>query len=287
MNFFQPTNREELAAALASLSGGSIVAGCTDFLAQRNGKVWHADAVLSLTEMQELKQIELTGSSLAVGAVCVHSQVAQSLVVRQYLPALAMACSQVGCAQIRNRGTLGGSIGTSSPAGDVYPPLLALNGTAEVMNSRGEVRAIPAHELVLGKGKTAFANDEAILRFLFPLPASNEISAFDKIGERHQVTISKINLAVSTAMENKHIASARVALGAVAPHAYLAEDAAAFLTGKPLTAETGKALGDLLSAEVERVIAGRGSMPYKREAVRGLAQDVFARLIALAQERGL
>ena len=98
MNFFQPTNREELASALASLSGGSIVAGCTDFLAQRNGKVWHADTILSLTEMQELKQIELAGDSLAVGAVCVHSQVAQSPLVRQYFPALAMACSQVGCA---------------------------------------------------------------------------------------------------------------------------------------------------------------------------------------------
>ena len=57
MNFFQPTNREELASALASLSGGSIVAGCTDFLAQRNGKVWHADTILSLTEMQELKAL--------------------------------------------------------------------------------------------------------------------------------------------------------------------------------------------------------------------------------------
>lgn len=64
-------------------------------------------------------------------------------------------------------------------------------------------------------------------------------------------------------------------------------NAAAFLGGKPLTAETGAALGDLLSSEVERVIAGRGSMPYKREAVRGLAQDTFTRLIALAQERGL
>ena len=113
MNFFQPTNREELASALASLSGGSIVAGCTDFLAQRNGKVWHADTILSLTEMQELKQIELAGDSLAVGAVCVHSQVAQSPLVRQYFPALAMACSQVGCAQIRNRGTLGGSTATA------------------------------------------------------------------------------------------------------------------------------------------------------------------------------
>ena len=284
MNFFQPTNREDLASALASLPGGSIVAGCTDFLAQRNGKVWHADSILSLTEMQELKNIEWTGDTLAVGAVCVHSRVAQSPVVRQYFPALAMACSQVGCAQIRNRGTLGGS---SSPAGDVYPPLLALCGAAEVMNSCGAVRTIPARELVLGKGKTALASDEAILRFLLPLPAEHEISAFGKIGERHQVTISKINLAVSAVVKNSCIQRARVALGAVAPHAYLSEDAAAFLAGKPLTAETGAALGDLLSSEVERVIAGRGSMPYKREAVRGLAQDTFTRLIALAQERGL
>ena len=149
------------------------------------------------------------------------------------------------------------------------------------MNSRGAVRTIPARELMLGKGKTALASDEAILRFLLPLPTEHEISAFDKIGERHQVTISKINLAVSAVVENGCIQRA------VAPHAYLSEDAAAFLGGKPLTAETGAALGDLLSSEVERVIAGRGSMPYKREAVRGLAQDTFTRLIALAQERGL
>ncbi|MFQ6976991.1 MAG: FAD binding domain-containing protein [Oscillibacter sp.] len=255
-------------------------------MAQRNGKVWHADTILSLTEMQELKQIELAGDSLAVGAVCVHSQVAQSPLVRQYFPALAMACSQVGCAQIRNRGTLGGSIGTSSPAGDVYPPLLALCGAAEVMNSRGAVRTIPARELVLGKGKTALASDEAILRFLLPCPPNmrSARSARSVNGTRSR---SPRSTSPSARLSKTAASRARACTrrGRAARLPFRRRRGVPW--GKPLTAETGAALGDLLSSEVERVIAGRGSMPYKREAVRGLAQDVFARLIALAQERGL
>ena len=283
--YYRPSTVEEAVSMLKKEN--TIIAGGSDVMPQLKTATIAPEALIDLSKISEMHTVEETDDGIYIGAMVTLSHLAKNELILRKLVALSQAARNVASPQIRNRGTLGGSISTSSPAGDVYPPLLALCGAAEVMNSHGAVRTIPARELVLGKGKTALASDEAILRFLLPLPTEHEISAFDKIGERHQVTISKINLAVSAVVENGCIQRARAALGAVAPHAYLSEDAAAFLGGKPLTAETGAALGDLLSSKVERVIAGRGSMPYKREAVRCLAQDVFARLIALAQERGL
>lgn len=280
MKFLQPTTLPELASALSELNGGYLTAGCTDFLAQRNGQNWTAETIVSLTEMKELAQITKEAQTLRIGALCTHAQCASSPLVQRCFPALATACANVGCAQIRNRGTLGGSIGTSSPAGDIYPVLLALNGSAIAMNASGAQREIPACELVRGKGQTSLSADEALLCFVLPLPESGERNAFGKVGERHKVTISKLNLALDLLLSEGTIARARVALGAVATHAYLCDDAAAFLCGKPLSNETGSALASLLSDEVARVIAARSSMPYKREAIRGLCEDVFASLIA-------
>lgn len=152
------------------------------------------------------------------------------------------------------------------------------------MNSRGAVRTIPARELVLGKGKTALASDEAILRFLLPLPAEHEISAFGKIGERHQVTISKNQPRRQRGCRKRlHPERARCTRRGRACTPTFQKTPRRSLGESRSRRRPAPALGDLLSSEVERVIAGRGSMPYKREAVRGLAQDVFARLIALAR----
>lgn len=280
MNFLQPRTLPELSAALAQPERVRLVAGCTDFLAQRNGTLWTEETLVSLTELDALRRIEDLGDCWRVGALCTHAQVAASPAVRAHFPALAAACGAVGCAQIRNRGTLGGSIGTASPAGDVYPVLLALHGAAVVLDAQGAQRSIAAEELLTGRGRTALRPDEAILYFTLPRPAVGETSAFGKVGERHQVTISKLNLALSAVVADGHIVSARAALGAVAPTAYLSGDAADFLAGKPLTRETGEALGALLSDEVAHIIATRDSMPYKREAVRALAADTLPRLAA-------
>lgn len=283
MNYLQPKTLSELSAALARPERVRLIAGCTDFLAQRNGAVWTEETLVSLTELSMLRELEETDDGLRVGALCTHAQVAASPVIRARYPALAAACGAVGCKQIRNRGTLGGSIGTASPAGDVYPVLLALGGAAVVLDAQGTQRTVSAEALLTGKGQTALVGNEAILYFILPRPADGETSAFGKLGERHQVTISKLNLALSAVVANGRIVSARAALGAVAPTAYLSREAADFLVGKALTAEVGEALGALLSGEVERIIAGRASMPYKREAIRALAADTFARLAEAAR----
>ena len=280
MKFLQPTTLPELARCLEEKSGPDccLIAGCTDFLAQRNNTPWDARLLISLVNLPELCDIHLGDGYLSVGAACTHSQVEEHPLVRQYFPALASACGNVGSKQVRNRGTVGGSVGNASPAGDIYPVLLVLEARGVVMNSRETLRRLPMEELISPQGKPTLAEDEAIIAFEIPLPASDNCNAFVKLGEQAHVTIAKISLAVSLSLREGRMEGVRLALGAVARRAFLARSAAA-LEGQPLSRDLLPAFFDALSAEIEASIPNRPSMPYKRQAVKGLADDLLAALM--------
>ena len=276
MRYLQPKTLPELAEALGQMTENShLLAGCTDFLAKRNGTCWEADLLVSLSAMECLRRIGEQDGMLSVGALCTHTRVEEDPLVRKYFPALVQACGNVGSKQVRNRGTVGGSVGNASPAGDIYPVLLVLGAQAEILDSKGTVRRVPAEQVIRGMGKTALARDEAITAFLLPLPEAGAVSAFAKLGERAKVTIAKINLALSGKTENGCLKDVRVALGAVAEKAFLSEEAAAVLEGRPLEDLPVKEFGEVLSQIVRRSIPTRASMPYKNEAVRGLAEDLL------------
>lgn len=225
--------------------------------------------------------IQLQDGLLSIGAACTHTQTETDPLVRAHFPALAAACGNVGSKQIRNRGTLGGSVANASPAGDIYPVLLLLDAQAVVMNGAGAVRTLPMEELVLGIGRTGLAEDEAIVSFQLPLPPVNSINAFAKLGERAMVTIAKINLAVSLELEDGHIQNPKVTLGAVAQRAFFSRAAQA-LDGRPLNKDLLPDFFLALSQEIASSIPDRPSMPYKRQAVRGLADDLLDLLIGQA-----
>lgn len=279
MMFLQPKTRPELVDALKQMTADShLVAGCTDFLAKRNGQYWDADLLVSLTAMEELKTIALRENSLAIGALCTHTQVEEDPLVGKYFPAFVQACGNVGSKQIRNRGTVGGSVGNASPAGDIYPVLLALNARAEILSGSGEIRSVPVEQVIRGMGKTALTENEAITAFVVPLPAEGACCAFGKLGERAKVTIAKINLAIAADTEGGKLKNVRVALGAVAEKAFLSAEAAAVLEGAEIAALPEEAFAETLSAIVRQAIPTRASMPYKNAAIRGLAKDVLALL---------
>ena len=284
MNFLQPTTLAELAQCLAQMpeESGFLLAGCTDFLAQRNGKPWDARLLISLVNLPQLRLIRLQDEFLSIGAACTHAQLEADPLVRAHFPALAAACGNVGSKQVRNRGTVGGSIANASPAGDIYPVFLVLGARAVVMNGAGTKRTLPMDELVLGIGKTSLARDEAIVFFQLPLPGPGCLNAFVKLGERARVTIAKINLAASLELEGGLVKDARLTLGAVAQRAFFSH-ASRVLVGQPLSRERMPALYGALSQEIQDSIPNRASMPYKRRAVQGLADDLLAELLRQAR----
>lgn len=280
MKMIRPVSLAALAEALKYKTENSyLVAGCTDFLAKRNGICWSADALIDLLSVPELHRLSLDADSLFVGAACTHAQIAQDPSACRLFPALSQSCGNIGSTQIRNRGTIGGSLCIASPAGDIYPVALVLNASALLMNSNAQTRCIPISEWILGQGKTSLAPDEVLLGVQIPLPAPNAKSAFCKLGERKYVTIAKISLAVSLCVAEGVIREAEVALGAVSEKAFLSKAAASCLKQKKLDSDLFRIFADTLSAEIQCSIPGRASMPYKREAVYGLATDVLNMLI--------
>ena len=284
MNFLQPTTLADLAQCLAQKpeEGGFLLAGCTDFLAQHNGKPWDARMLISLVNLPQLRLIQLQDGFLSIGAACTHAQTQADPLIRTHFPALAAACGNVGSQQVRNRGTVGGNIANASPAGDIYPVFLVLGARAVVLNSAGTKRILPMDELVLVSGKTSLAQNEAIVSFQLPLPGTGCLNAFVKLGEQARITIAKINLAASLELENGLVRDAWITLGAVAQRAFFSQ-ACRVLVGQPLSRELLPSLYQALSQEIQGSIPHRASMPYKRRAVRGLADDLLTELIRQAR----
>ena len=279
--FYDPRSLTELSAALASLEGDChVVAGCTDFLAKRNGKHWEADALVSVANVAEMKEITLTEDKLLIGAACVHRQVAENEHVLRYFPGLSDACGNVGSPQIRNRGTIGGSLANSSPAGDMLPALLTMDASGVILDGEGEEQTVALDEFVQPSGRTVLRQGQALIRIELPLPRANRYFAFRKLGERAYVTIAKLNTAISLEVEDGLIRRPLVTMGAVARRAFFSADGAAALEGKPLTEETFDGLAAVLSQEIEKAIPTRETMPYKRAAIRGVVDDLYQLLKA-------
>ena len=194
-----PKTMEELGQALAQLTPDSLIlAGGTDLVLHLRSRHLEPDAILSLSDLPQLQEIQVTPERAVIGAMAVMRQVQQSLDGLEDLQALADAAGGVGSPQIRNKGTLGGNVANASPAGDTPPVLWLLGAQAEVMGPGGGVRTLPVQKLVRESGGSALAHNEVILRFTIDRTALRGWrSAFEKLGHRSQVTISRIGMAVA------------------------------------------------------------------------------------------
>ena len=268
-----PKTMEELGQALAQLTPDSLIlAGGTDLVLHLRSRHLEPDAILSLSDLPQLQEIQVTPERAVIGAMAVMRQVQQSLDGLEDLQALADAAGGVGSPQIRNKGTLGGNVANASPAGDTPPVLWLLGAQAEVMGPGGGVRTLPVQKLVRESGGSALAHNEVILRFTIDRTALRGWrSAFEKLGHRSQVTISRIGMAVALLQDGDGgIRDARVVVGAIKPIPFPLPAAEEILRGKrPDDPDLAEAIGATFKGNTRRV--------YKEAAAKGVAEDVFRR----------
>src|SRR5438046_5794680 len=149
-------------------------------------------ALLNLNEVSELRGWSRQDGTIWLGAGLTYAE-AMEPDLAAALPALAEASRTVGGPQIRNRGTIGGNLGTSSPAGDALPPLLVCGGQVRVGSVRGE-RTLPLEEFVTGVKRNALADDELILDVTVDAEPGRQ--TFLKVGPRNAMVISVVSLAL-------------------------------------------------------------------------------------------
>src|ERR1700742_1779009 len=159
MELLRPSSWDEALAAKAAHPDALPLAGGTDVMVDMNFGRERPAAILDLTRIGEIKDHGTDDGRLRIGAGVKYTRAIAELSHR--LPGLAMASRTVGSPQIRNRGTIGGNLGSSSPAGDALPPLFASGAEVEVESARGP-RRVPIGEFICGPKRNTLAEDELI-----------------------------------------------------------------------------------------------------------------------------
>ena len=263
MEVITPRTLDEALRLKSERPDARPIAGGTDLLVELNFDRVRPQTILNLAEVPELKGWARDNGSLRLGAGLTYTEAMQGELA-ELLPALAEASRTVGSPQIRNRGTIGGNLGTASPAGDAHPPLLVEDATVELGSTRG-LRTLPLTEFFLGPKRNALAEDELVVAVR--IDPSRQPQTFMKVGPRNAMVIAVCSLAL---VADRERAELRAAFGSASPGVPLViaplEDAAAF---PEQVAEAASPIDDV-----------RGTAAYRRHALRVLTQRALDRCLA-------
>ena len=254
------------------------IAGGTDVMVEINLDRHRPAAILDLTRVTELSQWGADGELLRIGAGVTYARIIGELGDR--LPGLALASRTVGSPQIRNRGTVGGNLGSASPAGDAHPPLLATDAVVELASTAG-TRRVAAREFFTGPKRNAMRKDELIAAFLVA-PATGP-QQFSKVGTRNAMVIAVCSFALALDPGRRHVGTG---IGSAAPTPVIADEAQRFLEGvldegglwdrpAPVAASALARFGQLVAAASNPIDDVRGTAAYRRHALAVLARRTF------------
>lgn len=289
--YLQPKSWEELERELERLTDRSVIlAGGTDLLPKiRSGKK-EPDIYLSLCQLEMLGNIERQGDWLKIGAMATHGQAAENPLVREYFTGLAMACSRVGSQQIRNKGTLGGSLANASPAGDIMPCVFLYGGKLEILGKDG-LRYVEAKKFLTENGRTVLGRNELLTSIWLPVEEGQK-SYFAKLGSRREVTIAQISLCISWKEGDNGYTDMKGFIGAVDVRPVEFE-CACLLGGK--SEEKKEEAAQWLSQKIKSIRTSRAresklkiteaEKRYKERAVKGIIFDA-AEMIEREAEKG-
>ncbi|MEX0674407.1 MAG: FAD binding domain-containing protein [Gaiellaceae bacterium] len=263
MEVLTPRTLDEALRMRAEVPGALPIQGGTDVMVELNFDRARPDALLNLNEVGELRGWSRENGTLRLGAALTYTE-AMETELAELLPALAEASRTVGSPQIRNRGTIGGNLGTASPAGDALPPLLVERAVVELASARGE-RRLPLTEFLLGVKQNALEADELVLAV--HLAPSGQPQTFMKVGPRNAMVIAVCSIAI---LADRNRGEVRAAIGSAAP--------VATLVTAPL--DQAADFPEIVAAAASPIDDVRGTAAYRRHALEVLAARGLERCLA-------
>jgi CO/xanthine dehydrogenase FAD-binding subunit len=230
---------------------------------------------LDLTRIPDIREWGEDDGRLRVGAGVTYTRIIEEIGDR--LPGLAMASRTVGSPQIRNRGTVGGNLGTASPAGDALPPLYASDAVVEIISVEGS-RRVPVAEFIVGPKRNVLGPSELVAAFR--VPRAEGPQQYSKIGPRNAMVIAVCSFCLALHPQRREVGTC---LGSAAPTPVRAFDAEGFIEGVleegdlwESRAEIGDAalgrFGELVGMVARPISDVRGTAAYRAHAVGVLAR---------------
>jgi CO/xanthine dehydrogenase FAD-binding subunit len=275
----RPTDLAGALDALAEVPTADVLAGGTDAMVEISFDQRRPEHVVALRRIDALREHRATADVLELGATVTYMQIETELA--DLAPGLAMASRTVGSPQIRNAGTIGGNLGTASPAGDTLPWLLAMDAEVELTSSARGARSLPLTAFITGPKRTDRAPDELITAVRMPRVDGPQHTA--KIGPRNAMVISVACVAVVVDTTNRRV---RIGMGSVGPGPLRATEAEAEVSAAidwealRCPDEAIGAFGHACAEAARPITDHRSTADYRRHAVGVLAARSLRRCLS-------
>jgi CO/xanthine dehydrogenase FAD-binding subunit len=288
MDVLLPRTLEEALEFKADRPEAVPIAGGTDVMVEINFDRRRPEALMDICRLPELAQWRVEDGTFFLGAGVTFTRILREL---PHFRPLAQAARSVGSPQIRNRGTVGGNLGTASPAGDALPVLAAYDAEVVLGRAGGQTRSIPWHQFLVGPKRTALEPAELILGARWRITRGP--GSFSKVGPRNAMVIAVASLCLVVDEGTRQV---RVALGSVGPTVLRAPAAEAYIAGAmekagvwddpdaPLPPPAFEEFGHRVAAAARPIDDVRGTARYRRHACQVLARRALG--WALQERRG-
>jgi len=281
--YHAPTSVAEALALLDRLGGeAKIIAGGQSLVPLMKLRLAQPAHLVDLRKVPGLTSIGESGATLQIGALATHDALSRSPVVRAKFPMMAEAAAQIGDAQVRNLGTIGGSLAHADPAADWPAVLLSLDASVQVISARGE-RTLKVDQLIAGPLSTVLTTGEILTQVRVPLPGGRSGGAYEKLphpASRFAIVGAAVALQLDA---SGAVQSARIALTGLAPKVTRAGYVERALQGK--TADAARTAAGHAAEGIDLRADLIGSAAYRANLAAVYTERAIKRAFARALER--
>lgn len=253
------------------------IAGGTELMVSYAAGRLSATRLLNLWGIPDLRFIETTVDSIAIGACTTFRDLRASSAVAADLPLLAKASSWIGSIANQSRATIGGNLVNGSPAADSSPALLVYDAEIELTSTRGR-RRVPYAAFHTGYKKNVLAPDELVYAVHLPRRFAQHRHYLRKVGTRRAMAISKVALAGTALIEKGDVCEIRIAAASLAPFPARLTGAENAVIGKAILPGTIQSARDALLAEVTPINDIRSTAEYRKQVAANLLEEFLSGL---------
>ncbi len=265
MRYLEPTTVDEALAALAEHGEeAKVIAGGQSLVIMMRERLVDPEVLIGLNAIEELRSLETNGEAV-ISSMVRHVQVEKSADVARSWPLVSAVAAAVSTIQVRNRGTLCGSVAHAFPTADPPGALVASDARVRLMSTRGE-REVAAEDFFVDLMETAAEPDELVRAVILPSQPEGARTAYIKFSIR-PLDFAIVGVAVRLTVTDGAISDARIGLNGAANHCLRATEAEAVLVGSEPSDELFRRAGDAAAAQSDPLADVDGNEDYKRHVV--------------------
>lgn len=271
-DYFAPKTIEEALELLAAHGEDcKILSGGQSLIPMLKLRLAAPAVILDLGRIQSLKQIRIEGGAIQIGANTTHAEIARSAELREACPLLVETAAQIGDQQVRNRGTIGGSLAHADPAADWPAAMMALNGEIVARSSRGE-RVIKAADFFVALMTSALASDEIVTEIRIPKPAQPKAAVYLKVPQSAS-GFAVVGIAAQLKLKDGKCEDLWIGVTGLAPRPFRARSVEDALRGQTLDEATVSAAAANADADAPDAMEDiHASGDYRRHLARVYAR---------------